>query len=102
MKLRQMTIKNFRLRKGISIGLDLITTLIGPKDSGKSTVLRALDWFFNGKVGQLSESDCSFGLTIEEIEVTFSDLSETDRYELVKYTPQGLTTRHLLMRSEVK
>jgi len=102
MKLRQMTINTFRARKEISIGLDSVTALIGPKGTGKSTVLRALNCFFNGKVGQLSESDCSFGSTIQEIEVTFSDLSETNRYELEKYAPQGLTTRHLLMRSEVK
>ncbi|MHB8275951.1 MAG: AAA family ATPase, partial [Dermatophilaceae bacterium] len=76
------------------ISFDSVTTFIGPNGTGKSTVLRALDWFFNGKQGMLDESDCSFGATDEEIEVavTFTDLSEKDRQELGKYAPDGVAT----------
>jgi ABC-type cobalamin/Fe3+-siderophores transport system ATPase subunit len=38
-----------------------MTTFIGPNGVGKSTVLRALDWFFNGSAsfngGMLTEDD---------------------------------------------
>jgi putative ATP-dependent endonuclease of the OLD family len=80
--------------KDVMISFDSVTTFIGPNGTGKSTVLHALDWFFNGKQGMLDESDCSFGATDEHIEVavTFTDLSEKDRQELGKYAPDGVAT----------
>lgn len=94
MKIQSVRIKNFRALKDVTIPFDSVTTFIGPNGTGKSTVLRALDWFFNGKPGSLTEKDCSFGATDEEIEVqvTFSDLSEKDREALGKYAPNGVVT----------
>lgn len=94
MKIKSVRIKNFRALKDVTIPFDSVTTFIGPNGTGKSTVLRALDWFFNGKPGSLTEKDCSFGATDEEIEVqvTFSDLSEKDREALGKYSPNGVVT----------
>ncbi len=95
MKIHSVNIKNYRSLKDIEIIFDSVTTLIGPNGTGKSTVLRALDWFFNGsKGGNLSEKDCSFGAIEENIEVrvTFSDLTEKDRNALEKYAPDDVTT----------
>lgn len=94
MKIQSVHIRNFRTLKDVTISFDSVTTFIGPNGTGKSTVLRALDWFFNGKQGMLDESDCSFGATDEDIEVavTFTDLSEKDRQELGKYAPDGVAT----------
>ncbi len=94
MKLQSVHIKNFRTLKDVSISFDTVTTFIGPNGTGKSTVLRALDWFFNGKPNSLTPNDCSFGAISEEIEVqvTFDDLTEKDREELGKYAPDGVTT----------
>ena len=94
MKIQSVHIRNFRTLKDVTISFDSVTTFIGPNGTGKSTVLRALDWFFNGKQGMLDESDCSFGATDEDIEVavTFTDLSEKDRQELGKYVPDGVAT----------
>lgn len=94
MKIQSVRIKNFRTLKDVTIPFDSVTTFIGPNGAGKSTVLRALDWYFNGKPGSLMEKDCSFGATHEDIEVqvTFADLTEKDRDELGKYTPEGATT----------
>ncbi len=71
----------------MSINLDSVTVLLGPNGTGKSTVLRALDWFFNGRANALSEQDCSFGAVEEDIEVgvTFCALTAKDRQELGKY-----------------
>lgn len=93
MKIQTVRIRNFRALKDVTIPFDSVTTFIGPNGAGKSTVLRALDWYFNGK-GLLSEKDCSFGVTAENIEVqiTFADLTERDREALGKYTPDGATT----------
>lgn len=94
MNIQSVRIKNFRALKDVTIPFDAVTTFIGPNGTGKSTVLRALDWFFNGKLGSLTEKDCSFGAIDEDIEVqvTFSDLTERDRHELGKYAPAGVTT----------
>jgi hypothetical protein len=61
---------------------------------GKSTVLRALDWFFNGRPGALGEKDCYFGAADEgvEVQVTFFDLTQKDREALGKYVPEGVVT----------
>lgn len=94
MKIQSVRIKNFRALKDVTIPFDSVTTFIGPNGAGKSTVLRALDWYFNGKPGSLTERDSSFGAADEEIEVqvTFAELTEKDRNELGKYTPEGVTT----------
>ena len=94
MKIESARIKNFRTLKDVTIPFDSVTTFIGPNGTGKSTVLRALDWFFNGKPGSLTEKDCSFGAADEEIEVqvTFSGLTDRDREALGKYAPEGIST----------
>ena len=94
MRIQSVRIKNFRALKDVTIPFDSITTFIGPNGVGKSTVLRALDWFFNGKQGSLTEKDRSFGATDEsiEVQVTFSDLTEKDREALGKYAPDGVET----------
>lgn len=94
MKIKSVRIKNFRTLKDVTIGFDTVTTFVGPNGTGKSTVLRALDWYFNGKAGQLSEKDCSFGAIEEdiEVEVTFCDLTEKDCEALGKYAPSGIET----------
>lgn len=94
MKIQSVLIKNFRTLKNVTIPFDTVTTFIGPNGTGKSTVLRALDWFFNGKPGSLSDKDCSFNAIDEDIEVqvTFADLTDTDREALGKYAPDGAAT----------
>lgn len=95
MKIQSVGIKNFRTLKNMNIVFDSVTTLIGPNGTGKSTVLRALDWFFNGgKNCELADKDCSFGDVGEDIEVrvTFSDLTDRDHEALGKYAPTEATT----------
>lgn len=95
MKIQSVGIKNFRSLKNVNINFDSVTTLIGPNGTGKSTVLRALDWFFNGGKGcELADKDCSFGAVDEDIEVrvTFSNLTEKDREALEKYAPNEVST----------
>jgi predicted ATP-dependent endonuclease of OLD family len=108
MKIQSVLIKNFRTLKEVTISFDSVTTFIGPNGTGKSTVLRALDWYFNGKPGPLTERDCSFGATDEniEVQVTFGDLTEKDREALGKYAPTEAATftawkRRLVDGSEV-
>lgn len=51
MKLEEVTISGFRrYREPVSIPVSELTALIGQNDIGKSTVLEALDAFFNGNI----------------------------------------------------
>lgn len=81
MSIQSVRIKNFRALKDVTIPFNSVTTFIGSNGAGKSTVLRALDWFFNGKPGSLTEKDCSFGVNAEhiDVQVTFAELNDKDR-----------------------
>lgn len=94
MRIKTVRIQNFRALRDVEIEFDSVTTFIGPNGTGKSTVLHALDWFFNGKQGQLSDQDISKGSNVLEIEVrvTFDNLSAKDRIELGKYVPPEIDT----------
>lgn len=95
MRIKSVGIKNFRALRDAEIEFDSVTTFIGPNGVGKSTVLRALDWFFNrGKGHELTEDDYSFGVTDEDISVrvTFADLTPTDREALGKYATENTQT----------
>lgn len=95
MRIDGVRVVNFRTLKDVTVKFDEVTTLIGPNGTGKSSVLRALDWFFNGgKAAVLTDDDCSFRNTSEpiEVEVTFRDLSSADREALGKYAPAGAQT----------
>lgn len=51
MKLKTITIENFRCYKSpVTIAFDDLTTIVGRNDVGKSTVLEALEIFFNNDV----------------------------------------------------
>lgn len=50
MQLKSMTVANFRCyRSPITVTFDDITALVGRNDAGKSSLLDALDVFFNDK-----------------------------------------------------
>jgi predicted ATP-dependent endonuclease of OLD family len=52
MKLKTLKLKNFRsYKEEVSIDFDDLTTFVGKNDCGKSTILEALDIFFNNGTG---------------------------------------------------
>jgi len=78
MKLKQVKIKNFRCYKEeISISIDSLTALIAKNDVGKSSILEALDAFFNSD--KLESGDRSTGLrSTDNVEITciFDEIPE--------------------------
>lgn len=78
MKLEKIKIKNFRCyREEITIPIAELTALIAKNDVGKSTVLEAMDAFFNSE--KLDSGDRSTGLrNSDNVEITciFDDIPE--------------------------
>ena len=70
MKLDNVRIKNFRCYKDeISIPFSDLTALVAKNDIGKSSVLEALDAFFNSE--KLESGDRSTGLrNSDDVEIT--------------------------------
>lgn len=85
MKIDSMKIKNFRgYRETTEIKLDDLTVFVGKNDVGKSTVLEALDIFFNDSKGtiKIDKTDINNmenreGNTEIEITVCFKELPDT-------------------------
>ncbi|MFE2279569.1 ATP-dependent endonuclease [Streptomyces sp. NPDC059454] len=95
MKIKRVHIENFCCLRSLDVSFDSVTSLIGPTGVGKSTVLRALDWFFNGeKGGTLGEEDVHSAAETKRIrvEVEFNGLTASDRAALGHYAPDGLET----------
>ena len=79
MKIKRVILENFRgFRKKTAINFNDLTVLVGRNDVGKSTVLAALDLFFNEGKGavECDKGDLSVGSDVEEfaVSVVFSDL----------------------------
>lgn len=83
MKIKSVTLKNFRSYRDIRIDFNDMTVLVGRNDIGKSTILEALDIFFNDNRGviKLDKNDINIcakenGLDTLSIGVEFCDLPD--------------------------
>ncbi|WP_203363663.1 AAA family ATPase [Bacillus sp. REN10] len=77
MKLKSLKVKNFRgYRDETEINFDNLTAFIGKNDAGKSTILEALEIFFNNSLVVCEREDLSTDSTdnIMEITCTFNNL----------------------------
>jgi len=77
MKLISLTVKNFRCYKEeTSLKIDNLTTLIGRNDIGKSTLLEALEIFFNNQTVKIEKGDANVYSGSFDVEITceFTDL----------------------------
>lgn len=95
MKLKSMTVANFRCYKNpLTVTFDDLTTLIGRNDAGKSTLLDALDAFFNDKA--LDKNDAAKGGVAKEVTITcvFKDLP--NELILDENSPTRLEEEYLL------
>lgn len=71
MKLYQLKLKNFRsYKEEICIEFENLTTFVGKNDAGKSTILEALEIFFNNKIIVCEKEDLSINHDNENIEIT--------------------------------
>jgi len=91
MKITNVSVRNYRSLKNVDVAIDDYTAFVGANGSGKSSLLYALDWFFNGTALSLSDfSDYKEGETDPEsceieVAVTFGELSARDKERLKQY-----------------
>ena len=81
MKLIYVSIKNYRACHEISLDIGSMHALVGSNNSGKSTVLRALDFLFNPSIKNLNEeSFWNKDKTLEiRVEAVFSELTDKEK-----------------------
>ena len=85
MRIQSVYIKNYRSLHDVELELTDLTVLLGSNGTGKSSILYALNWFFNG--GDLERDDITAGIGDQTIsvQVTFAKLDELDCESLAKY-----------------
>lgn len=79
MKLKAVTLENFRCyQRHTRIELGDFTAFIGKNDFGKSSILEALEIFFNGELVKIDKSDLSVRATTQVVKIgcIFSNLPD--------------------------
>jgi len=102
MRLSEVRIRNYRSCRNITVHLEHLHAIIGANNSGKSSILRALDFFFNPSTKQIDEEtfwnkDTTLIISIVAL---FVDLTEHESKELGPYLqPDGsfLVAREAVM-----
>ena len=71
MKLKSLEIKNFRgYKDSTKVNFENLTTLIGKNDIGKSTILEALEIFFNNSTVKIENGDANIYTDSGNVEIT--------------------------------
>jgi putative ATP-dependent endonuclease of OLD family len=99
MIIESVRIKNFRSIVDLSLDVDSLTVLLGANSAGKSSIIKALEWFFGDAEIQAEDvRDQDAGLLVS-VSVTFVDFTDADRGAFPGYTVAGrmtlLKTRNL-------
>lgn len=97
MKLKSISIKNFRCYSDeTSVDIDDLTTFIGKNDIGKSSILEALEIFFNNETIKIESSDSNIFNDSNDVVITceFGDLP--DELTVDASSPTTLKDEYLL------
>lgn len=89
MRLKSMAVKNFRCyAQEVSVEFDDLTTFVGRNDKGKSTILEALEIFFNNMVS-IEKGDACIHSGQDSVEITceFIELPLPSRSTLARKPP---------------
>ncbi len=68
MRLKAVKLKNFRSYVDeVTITIDTLTAIVGKNDAGKSTILEALEIFFNNELIKIETADAAQGGTATDV-----------------------------------
>jgi putative ATP-dependent endonuclease of the OLD family len=99
MKLKSITIENFRAYKEPrTIYFDDLTTIIGRNDIGKSTILEALEIFFNSKAVTIDKFDSNISSKEDDVSFTLEFEDLPDELTLDAGAPTSLSEEFLLSK----
>ena len=71
MKLKSISIKQFRCYLNeVVVDFDNITTLIGKNDIGKSTIMEALEIFFNNETVKITQEDLNVNANDKNVTIS--------------------------------
>ncbi len=86
MKIKEVTVKNFKSIKESKLECDILTALLGANGTGKSSFLRAIELFYSGSP-RITTDDFYNGDTSQDIEiaVTFCELSDPAKEMFAPY-----------------
>lgn len=85
MRLAKIEVENFRCLDDVAVDLDDVTILVGANGSGKSSLLRALDWFFSGHPLTLADIYRHEEHATVRVTCTFTAFTAADRQALRSY-----------------
>ncbi|WP_031427108.1 ATP-binding protein [Flavimarina sp. Hel_I_48] len=101
MNLKSITIKNFRAYQNeTKIEFDQLTTIIGRNDIGKSTILEALEIFFNNQTIKIDSSDPNIHSTSKIVEITCEFTDYPAEISIDTSSPTNLKDEYLLSTDE--
>ena len=104
MKLLSLKIRNFRsYKEEVTINFDDFTALVGKNDIGKSTILEALDIFFNDGKGTIKVDKSDINVFSEESDFTISALFDPlDENVIIDATNETKLEDEFLLNKEKK
>jgi predicted ATP-dependent endonuclease of OLD family len=101
MNLKSLTINNFRAYQSETrIEFDQLTTIIGKNDIGKSTILDALEIFFNNDTVKIETSDANIHSTNKTVEITCEFTEYPIEISIDSTSPTNLKDEYLLSKDE--
>src|SRR5216684_4664528 len=92
MRISQVRVQSFRCIHDVTLGFEALTAIIGSGGTGKSSFLRALEWFFRGGALELDDVHERNEESEVVVTVTFSDLDDADQSTLGRYATGESTT----------
>lgn len=93
MIIKSIYVENFRCIQSATFSCEKLTVLVGANGTGKSSLLRALDLFYNANA-KYTEQDF-YGRNTEHsiiVRVTFTDLTDDEKTLFSKYVVDGELT----------
>nr|WP_299338386.1 ATP-binding protein [Allomuricauda sp.] len=97
MNLKSLILKNFRAYQSeTQIEFDQLTTIIGKNDIGKSTILEALEIFFNNQTVKIESNDANINSTDKIVEITCEFTDYPDKLSIDTSSQTSLEDEFLL------